>query len=133
MRLPINTKLGFPFGAKPYFKVYNPDGTVFGWKHHGQDFPAKVGTPVYAPQAGRVTLAGKNGTAGIEVRILRTGNTQSRLLHLSQVKVKVGQTVKEGQLVGLSGNTGLTTGPHLHWSVSAKGKYVNPLSYVADV
>ena len=130
MRQPINVKAGYPFGAKPYpLRIVNPDGSVLGWVHGGQDYPAKVGTPVVAPHAGKVTLSAKNGSAGEEVRI-ESGAYQTRLLHLSRRDVKVGQTVKEGQQVGLSGNTGFSTGPHLHWYLSVNGKYKNPLLYV---
>lgn len=127
---PINVKAGYPFGARPYpLNIKNLDGTVFGWKHAGQDYPAPVGTPVYAPHGGSVTIARLNGSAGKEVRIVDKSFT-SRLLHLNSISVNAGQIVKEGQLVGYSGKTGYVTGPHLHWSVSVNGKYVNPLLYV---
>ena len=130
MQHPINVKPGYRFGATPYpLRIKNPDGTLFGWKHHGQDYPAKIGTKVVAPQSGKVVLAGRNGSAGNEVRI-QSGSTVSRLLHLNQIVVKVGQTVKQGQQVGTSGNTGFTTGPHLHWSVSKSGKYVDPIAQI---
>ena len=127
---PISVKAGYPFGATPYpLRIKNPDGTVFGYRHGGQDYPAGVGTPLYAPHKGTVTMASLNGTAGNEVRIV-DGGFQSRLMHLSRFAVKAGQRVTEGQLVGYSGNTGFTTGPHLHWGLSLNGKYVNPIAYV---
>jgi murein DD-endopeptidase MepM/ murein hydrolase activator NlpD len=131
MRQPINVKTGYPFGAMPYpLRILNPDGTVFGWKHGGQDYPANQGTQVVAPHAGKIVMADWNGSAGKEVRIVGANGFVSRLLHLQHTAVSVGQTVKEGQLVGLSGNTGFSTGPHLHWGLSINGKYVNPLLYV---
>jgi murein DD-endopeptidase MepM/ murein hydrolase activator NlpD len=130
MIIPIKAKAGYPFGATPYpLRIINPDGSVFGWKHHGQDYPAQEGTPVVAPHGGRVVMANYNGSAGKEVRIV-SGGFVSRLLHLQHTAVSVGQTVKEGQLVGLAGKTGFVTGPHLHWSLSLNGKYVNPILYV---
>jgi murein DD-endopeptidase MepM/ murein hydrolase activator NlpD len=129
MRVPINANPGYAYGATPYpLRILNPDGTVFGWKHHGQDFPSPQGREVIAPHGGRVVMADWNGSAGKEVRIVN-GGFVSRLLHLQHTAVSVGQTVKEGQRVGLSGNTGFTTGPHLHWSLSLNGKYVNPNLY----
>ena len=127
---PINKPTGFPFGAKPYpLRIINPDGTVFGWMHGGQDYPAPVGTQVVAPHKGTVVLARSNGSAGNEVRIAN-GGMVTRLLHLNNFVVKVGQAVAEGQPIGTSGNTGFTTGPHLHWYLSINGKYVNPILYI---
>lgn len=130
MKQPVSTKAGYPFGATPYpLLIKNPDGTVFGWKHGGQDYPAPTGTQVVAPHGGTVTMAGYNGSAGYEVRIV-SGNMQTRLLHNSVLQVRVGQVVKEGQNVALSGRSGFVTGPHVHWYLSINGKYVNPLLYV---
>ncbi len=127
---PINKPAGYPFGASPYpLLIKNPDGTTFGWKHGGQDYPAPVGTPVYAPHKGTVIMAMRNGTAGNEVRIAN-GGMVTRLLHLNSYIVPNGRAVAEGQLIGYSGKTGYTTGPHLHWGLSVNGKYVNPILYV---
>lgn len=127
---PINKPTGYPFGAKPYpLRIINPDGTVFGWMHGGQDYPAPIGVQVVAPHAGTVVLAGTNGSAGKEVRIAN-GGMVTRLLHLNGISVRVGQAVAEGQPIGNSGNTGFTTGSHLHWYLSINGKYVNPILYV---
>lgn len=130
MRHPVPNKPGYPFGAIPYpLLIKNPDGTTFGWKHGGQDYPCDVGTPVVAPHAGTVIFAGSNGSAGNEVRIA-SGGMQTRLLHNSVIKARVGQVVNEGDVVSFSGNTGFTTGPHVHWYLSINGKYVNPIEYV---
>lgn len=130
MKQPVQVKAGYPFGAQPYpLRIVNPDGTVFGYRHGGQDYPCAKGTQVVAPHGETVTFAGSNGSAGLEVRIV-SGNVQTRLLHNSVLQVKSGQIVKEGQNVALSGNTGFTTGPHVHWYLSINGKYVNPLLYV---
>jgi murein DD-endopeptidase MepM/ murein hydrolase activator NlpD len=114
---PINTKLGSPYGPRR-------DGF-----HYGADFPAPTGTPVYAPDDGVVWSAGLAGSAGLMVAI-NSGNTQHKLMHLSAVKVKPGEKVSKGQLVGLSGNTGHSTGPHLHWSKIVAGSPVNPMSNI---
>ena len=130
MRKPIAVPAGYPFGATPYpLRIINPDGTVFGWRHHGQDYPANEGTLVVAPHGGRVVMADWNGSAGKEVRIV-SGGFVSRILHLQHTAVSVGQTVVEGQKIGLCGKTGFATGPHVHWSLSLNGKYVNPVLYI---
>lgn len=130
MRKPVNVPEGYRFGATPYpLLIKNPDGTTFGWKHGGQDYSCAVGTQVVAPHAGTVTFAGYNGTAGYEVRIV-AGNVQTRLLHNSVIQVRVGQVVKEGQNVALSGRSGFVTGPHVHWYLSINGKYVDPVLYI---
>lgn len=127
---PINKPAGYPFGATPYpLRIINPDGSVFGFRHGGQDYPAPIGTQVVAPHKGTVVMAMRNGSAGNEVRIAN-GGMVTRLLHLNSIVVKVGQAVAEGQPIGTSGNTGFTTGPHLHWYLSINGKYVNPILYV---
>ena len=127
---PINKPTGYPFGAKPYpLRIINPDGSVFGWMHGGQDYPAPTGSQVVAPHGGTVVLARRNGSAGNEVRIAN-GGMVTRLLHLNSFVVKVGQAVSEGQPVGTSGNTGFSTGSHLHWGLSINGKYVNPILYI---
>jgi len=114
---PINAKMGSPYGPRR-------DGF-----HYGADFPAPTGTPVYAPDDGVVWSADLAGSAGLMVAI-NSGNTQHKLMHLSAVKVKPGEKVSKGQLVGLSGNTGLSTGPHLHWSKIVAGSPVNPMSNI---
>ncbi len=103
--------------------VNGPVSSKYGMRargmHYGTDFAVPIGTPVVAPEDGVVWQAGWGGDAGLMVAI-NSGNTQHKLMHLSKVKVAPGEKVKRGQVVGLSGNTGLSTGPHLHW-----GKYVN--------
>jgi murein DD-endopeptidase MepM/ murein hydrolase activator NlpD len=130
MKRPVNSKVGYKFGAKPYpLAVYNPDGSWFGWIHHGNDYPVKSGTKVVAPEAGTVTHAGWAGTAGIMVVIELKGK-RHRLLHNSKVYVKAGQKVKEGQLVALSGATGFAFGAHCHHDFALNGKYVNAEKYI---
>ena len=123
---------GGEYGATPYpLTIRNPDGTVFGNKHHGIDDPCLVGTLVFAPEAMKIEYAGTAGTAGIMVKGT-ISNRQWRFLHLSKVEVRSGQSVKQGQLIGRSGNTGYSSGPHLHFDLAVNGKYVNPNTMIKE-
>lgn len=97
----------------------------------GVDFAVKVGTPVYAARTGRVKVAvAGNGSGGTMVEISHAKGTQrSAYKHLSKLAVKVGQRVNAGDLIGYSGNTGNTTGPHLHFDIRIVGKYVDPMKH----
>lgn len=120
MRRPIDLKngvsIGQPFGAKEF--DYSPYGLV---GHHGQDYPSPVGQPIYAPESGTILQSAngvtdpKSGRFAAGETIIMSGKYEHWLMHLSKREVKAGDTVKEGQLIGYSGNTGLSTGPHLHW------------------
>jgi murein DD-endopeptidase MepM/ murein hydrolase activator NlpD len=100
-----------------------------GWMsyHRGIDFALPSGTPVPAANAGRVIGAEKFVLTGNVVLIDHGQGIISAYMHLSEIKVKVGDTVTAGQIIGLSGSTGRSTGPHLHWSVYAQGAAINPL------
>jgi murein DD-endopeptidase MepM/ murein hydrolase activator NlpD len=98
--------------------------------HRGVDFVAPRGTPVRAVAAGRVTYAGWLGGLGRVVRIQHPGPYRSDYGHLDLLTkaVKLGRTVKRGQVIGYVGATGLATGPHLHFGLSKHGRYINPLA-----
>lgn len=98
--------------------------------HEGMDFSAPVGTPVYATGDGTVTTAGRSMSGyGNMIDIDHGFNYTTRYAHLSEVLVKPGQTVKRGDLIGKVGNTGKSTGPHLHYEVRLKGVPQNPVNY----
>lgn len=82
--------------------------------HNGEDYGMPVGTPILAPHHGKVIEAQFDSGYGNYVKI-EDGAQGSVLAHLSKIEVTVGQVVGEGQRIGLSGNTGNSTGPHLHW------------------
>jgi murein DD-endopeptidase MepM/ murein hydrolase activator NlpD len=100
-------------------------------RHTGEDFPAKDGTPVVAPNAGRVVLAQDLYFAGRTVVIDHGLGCFSLLEHLSRIDVKPGGRVQAGQAIGRVGATGRVTGPHLHWAVRLNGARVDPLSLLA--
>lgn len=95
-------------------------------RHYGLDFGIPVGTPVKATMDGEVIFAGwHNGGYGNLV-ILENGSYQTYYAHLSSIPVQVGQVVKAGNAIGLSGNTGNSTGPHLHYEVRCDKAPIDP-------
>jgi murein DD-endopeptidase MepM/ murein hydrolase activator NlpD len=121
--------------------VPNPANSSFGSRsvfndqprnpHTGTDFSSPEGTPVHAPNAGRVVAARDLFFTGNTVVIDHGLNTFSTLAHLSQMDVHEGETIDAGRIVGLSGATGRVTGPHLHWALRIAGARVDPLSLLA--
>jgi murein DD-endopeptidase MepM/ murein hydrolase activator NlpD len=96
--------------------------------HAGIDLRAAMGEPVHATSAGTVTAAGWQGGYGLAVRIDNGKGIETRYAHLSRLAVSTGQTVKSGDLIGLVGSTGRSTGPHLHYEVRKNGRPVDPAS-----
>lgn len=105
-------------------------GPRWGRMHQGIDIAVNTGTPVRASAQGRVTFAGWNGGYGYLVIVDHGNNVETRYAHLSRIAVKVGQYVSRGTVIGYSGNTGNSTGPHLHFEIRYKGQAVNPLNYL---
>lgn len=98
--------------------------------HKGVDWAVPRGTAVYASSGGTVTKAGWGSGYGYVVYIKHPNGWETRYAHLNKVLVSAGQTVKQGQKIALSGNTGRSTGPHLHFEIIANGTAVNPLKYL---
>lgn len=98
--------------------------------HEGIDISARRGTPVVAPADGIVSMAGKTKGYGNFVVINHQNNIETRYGHLRDIFVKKGQIVKRGDVIGTVGNTGRSTGPHLHFEVRVNGKAVNPRDYI---
>lgn len=98
--------------------------------HKGVDWATPTGTAVYASCGGTVARAGWGSGYGYVVYINHPDGRQTRYGHLSKVLVSVGQTVSQGQKIALSGNTGVSTGPHLHFEILINGSQVNPLQYL---
>lgn len=110
--------------------ITSPFGPRWGGMHEGIDIGANHGAPVRASVGGRVTLADWNGAYGLTVRI-NSGNGYTQIYaHLSQINVIEGQQVQQGDLLGLVGSTGRSTGPHLHFEIRRNGVPVNPLLYI---
>ena len=127
---PVNVTMRLGDGMK--FREHHPVLGSPRW-HFGQDFCCPIGTEVYATGAGTVYYAGnQNDGFGIKVVIDHGYGYRSIYGHLSQVTVKRGQKVKRGDFIGLSGTTGISSGPHLHYQIELYGSHVNPLLYFED-
>ncbi|MFD3654460.1 M23 family metallopeptidase [Streptomyces sp. 24-1644] len=121
--------------------TYGTGGARWAAKHSGQDFAVPVGTKVEAAHTGTVVKAGPNGGGdgpayGNAVVIKHSNGKYSQYAHLSQINVKIGQTVKTGQKIALSGNTGNSSGPHLHFEIRTSPNYgsaLNPVSFLRSV
>lgn len=98
--------------------------------HKGIDWAVPKGTAVYASSGGTVTKAGWGSGYGYVVYIKHPDGRETRYAHLNKVLVSAGQSVKQGQKIALSGNTGRSTGPHLHFELRINGVAVNPLKYL---
>jgi murein DD-endopeptidase MepM/ murein hydrolase activator NlpD len=118
MAAPINGTVTSPFGQR------------WGRLHDGIDYGAPEGTPVRAALAGTVTQAGPNGGYGNYVEIRHGAGLSSFYGHLSAIGVKVGEKVGRGDVIAKSGNTGSSTGPHLHFGVHRNGAPVNPAEFL---
>lgn len=98
--------------------------------HQGIDWGLPTGSTVVASSGGTVTKAGWGGGYGYVVYIKHPGGVETRYAHLSKLLVSAGSTVKQGQVIARSGNTGVSTGPHLHFELRMGGRAVNPLDYL---
>ncbi|WP_037681132.1 M23 family metallopeptidase [Streptomyces griseus] len=117
---------------------FNQAGGMWSHKHSGQDFAVPSGTKVMAAHGGTVVKAGGNGAGdgpayGNAIVIKHGNGVYSQYAHLSRVQVKVGQIVKTGQRIALSGNTGNTSGPHLHFEIRSTPNYgsaIDPVKFL---
>ncbi len=98
--------------------------------HSGIDIGAPIGTPVRAPAPGTVVFAGPHSEYGIIVVIDHGNDTKSLYGHLSKLQVAVDHQVQRGEVIAMTGNTGRSSGPHLHYEIQVKGQPVNPHSYI---
>lgn len=98
--------------------------------HTGVDYRARTGTPVMCTADGVVTMAKKNGSFGLMIEVNHGFGFKTRYAHLSKMLVKRGTRVKRGEIIGLVGNTGRSTGTHLHYEVVFRKAHRNPLYYI---
>jgi murein DD-endopeptidase MepM/ murein hydrolase activator NlpD len=115
---PLNAAISSGFGYR------------WGRLHAGIDLPVPEGTPIHAADGGRVAIAGWMGGYGNYTCIQHTGSLSTCYGHQSRIAVSVGQSVSQGQVIGYSGNTGHSTGPHLHFEVRVGGSPVDPMGYL---
>lgn len=111
---------------------YRPRPNVAGAtsNHQAVDWATPTGTPIYASSAGTVSRAGWIGTYGYAVYIDHADGKQTRYAHLSRILVTPGQKVQQKERIALSGNTGASTGPHVHFEIRVNGTPVDPLNFV---
>jgi murein DD-endopeptidase MepM/ murein hydrolase activator NlpD len=111
-------------------KLTSRFGTRWGRMHAGIDLAASTGTPIRAADGGKVTFAGWNGAYGYSVIIDHGGNRTTLYGHCSKLLVSAGESVYQGQHIANVGNTGRSTGPHLHFEIRVNGVAKNPLNYL---
>lgn len=100
--------------------------------HKGIDFAAEIGTPIKAPAHGRVSRVGYDKGYGNHITIDHGNGLSTKYAHCSKTFVQEGEKIQRGQLIGLVGNTGRSTGPHLHYEVRRDGVAINPRKYLLD-
>lgn len=123
-------KAPFALPVKSAFRFTSPFGMRWGRMHNGTDFAAAHGTPIYATADGVVYSAGWGQGYGKLVKIQHAFGIETRYAHMSKILVKAGQRVSRGQQIGAMGNTGRSTGTHLHYEVRVGSKPVNPMTYI---
>lgn len=131
---PLPPRTGFIQPVAGQFTSY------FGWREHpilggqrhhdGVDIAADQGTPVLAAKAGVVRMADWLGGYGLTILIEHEEGYETLYAHLSQLAVRAGESVQQGQLIGAVGSTGLSSGPHLHFEIRRRGQPVDPLPYL---
>ncbi|QEK51001.1 peptidoglycan DD-metalloendopeptidase family protein [Pedobacter aquae] len=112
---------GFGYRIHPIYKIRK--------MHEGMDFTAPIGTPIYATGDGYIAAVGNERGYGNRVIISHGYGYSTKYAHMSRFKAKKGQRVKRGDIIGYVGNTGASTGPHLHYEVYKGGKPINPINF----
>ncbi len=123
-------KMPFGMPVKSGFRFTSGFGSRWGRMHNGTDFAAPIGTPVYAPADGVVVSASWSSGYGRLIKIRHEFGIETRYAHLSRMNVQKGQRVSRGDRIGDIGNSGRSTGPHLHYEVRVGGKPINPMIYI---
>ena len=124
--MPVEGPLSSPFGLKRFFNEQprNP--------HSGLDIAVAEGTPIKAPAAGTVIATGNYFFNGNTIILDHGHGLMSMFCHLSEIQARIGDVIERGQTIGLVGQTGRVTGPHLHWSVSLNDARVDPSLFVTQ-
>lgn len=122
--LPVDSDITSGFG------IYRVLNNTMQTRHTGGDQIAPVGTPIASIASGRVAFAGPMEIRGNYVMIDHGYGVYSGYAHFSQIHVTRGQSIEKGQIIGMSGNTGRSSGPHLHWEMIVNGEWVDSLAFV---
>ena len=126
LRWPIRGRVNSEFGRR------SSPWSGAAERHDGLDISVPLGTPVMCPAPGRVVVAGGGGDYGRHIMIDHGNGVRSLYGHMSKVDVRAGQLVEKGTVLGLTGSTGRSTGPHLHYELRVAGKAVNPRKFLWD-
>ncbi|MCK0094767.1 DUF5930 domain-containing protein [Yoonia sp. F2084L] len=123
-------KAPFSIPVKANFRYTSGFGPRWGRLHAGTDFAGPIGTPIYATADGVISHAGWASGYGRLIKIRHDFGIETRYAHLNTMDVRVGQRVSRGERIGAMGNSGRSTGPHLHYEVRVNGNPVNPMTYI---
>jgi len=116
------TSSGFGMRMHPIYKINK--------MHYGMDFVAPIGTPIFATADGEISIASNSYFGyGKYIKIRHSDEYQTAYGHMNEIKVKKGDKIKRGDIIGTIGSTGLSTGPHLHYEVIYKNQPVDPINY----
>ena len=119
-----NPRISSPFGARIHPVTGNRQ------IHKGVDFAVVAGTDVYAPAAGTVTKVWQDNTCGNGIKIKHDMGYETVYCHLSQQLVKQGDVIKPGYIIAKSGNSGRSTGAHLHYAIKYNDEYIDPIKFI---
>jgi murein DD-endopeptidase MepM/ murein hydrolase activator NlpD len=123
-------KSPFSIPVKSNFRFTSGFGPRWGRLHAGTDFAGPIGTPIYATADGVISHAGWSSGYGRLIKIQHEFGIETRYAHLNAMDVRVGQRVSRGDRIGAMGNSGRSTGPHLHYEIRESGTPVNPMTYI---
>ncbi len=123
-------KTPFALPLRTAFRYTSPFGRRWGRMHEGVDLAGSMGSPVVVTADGVVTFAGWESGYGQLIKVRHDFGLETRYGHLSEIRVKVGQKVSRGDRIGDMGNTGRSTGTHLHYEVRVNGAAINPMTYI---
>lgn len=124
--VPLKGKVKSKFGPR-----IHPVTKEAGKMHNGVDIPAPVGVNIVAPADGKVLKTFEHEFGGLTIYIMHDNGFETRYCHLDKILVRDGQRVKKGDVIALNGNTGRSTGPHLHFGmIDTKRNYVDPEKYL---
>ncbi len=122
--------LPFAFPIRDPVRFSSPYGMRNGRPHNGVDYAGPTGTPLYSSADGVVSFAGRQSGYGNLITIRHALGYETRYAHLSRIRVTEGQRVSRGERIGDMGNTGRSTGPHLHYEIRRNGTPLNPMTFI---
>ena len=129
-KLPFDMPLKTPFRNTSSFGRRSDPINGSSRMHEGEDFAGDYGSPIYTPADGTIIFAGWSSGYGRLIKIKHAYGVETRYAHLSQIRVDVGQKVSRGDRIGDMGNSGRSTGTHLHYEVRVGGSAVNPMTFI---